>query len=513
MMPFRPLALVFTLFLLTLSACLPQSATPTALPTANNHPPTATATPTLSPSPTPIHLPADINPLSGLPVSDPTLLSLPALLVSISHFPATGRPQAGLSFAPFVYEIYITEGATRFLAVYYGEFPAPETPLSGECPIRQGAFEQTAALAGGRIWLDTNGNGQQDVGENGIGGICVRLLDLSGQPLQETSSDSNGYYGFNITPGTYWIEIHPPAWAQISPADQGQDSRDSDVNPQNGRAPLEVQGSASLRDVGLIPRPEAVPPPTATLPAAQIGPIRSGRLVYGHLANSYPHSCLIFAGASGEVLVHLPYCYLVYHQLSGGGYMLDLSKMRQLAEEQRQSKGSDFNYTSNLFSDDPPAGGVPARRLDVYIAYQNQSAWVYDPLYRAYLRYVDTSKYELAGILHPEIDRLTGRQLHFENVIVLFAEHEVISPTNLDIHLEAGRSGKALLFRDGQMYPIRWRMDDKNHRPLAFLDENDRPFPLKPGHTWVLVVTPQTQVDEKSSGNWFLRFVAPAGAK
>ncbi|MGC8856927.1 MAG: SdrD B-like domain-containing protein, partial [Anaerolineae bacterium] len=225
--PVNPPRLVFTLFLL-LVACLPQSTTPSAQPTIVQQAPFATPSPTVPPSPTPLRLPADLNPLSGLPVSDPNLLGLPALLVSISHFPAIGRPQAGLSFAPFVYEIYITEGATRFLAVYYGEFPTPEAPLSGECPIRQGAFEQTAALAGGRIWLDANGNGQQDVNESGIGGICVRLLDAAGQPLQETSSDSNGYYGFNVTPGLYWIEIHPPAWAQISPADQGEDSRDSD---------------------------------------------------------------------------------------------------------------------------------------------------------------------------------------------------------------------------------------------------------------------------------------------
>jgi len=43
------------------------------------------------------------------------LLQFPALLVSISHFPVEARPQAGLSFAPYVFEIYITEGATRFL--------------------------------------------------------------------------------------------------------------------------------------------------------------------------------------------------------------------------------------------------------------------------------------------------------------------------------------------------------------------------------------------------------------
>ena len=63
---------------------------------------------------------------------------MPAVLISISHFPATARPQAGLSFAPFVYEFYITEGATRFLAVFHGEWPAPEIPVRGGCEPRLG---------------------------------------------------------------------------------------------------------------------------------------------------------------------------------------------------------------------------------------------------------------------------------------------------------------------------------------------------------------------------------------
>src|SRR5215207_7239199 len=74
--------------------------------------PTTLAQATLPQSglPTPVN-----NPLTGLPVADPSLLQIPAALVSISHFPVEARPQAGLSFAPYVFEIYITEGATRFL--------------------------------------------------------------------------------------------------------------------------------------------------------------------------------------------------------------------------------------------------------------------------------------------------------------------------------------------------------------------------------------------------------------
>ncbi len=62
------------------------------------------------------------NPLTGMPVSDAeTLLRVP-LLVSITEFPPSARPQAGLSAAAHVWETSIGEGMSRFLAVYYGDY-------------------------------------------------------------------------------------------------------------------------------------------------------------------------------------------------------------------------------------------------------------------------------------------------------------------------------------------------------------------------------------------------------
>ncbi len=87
-----------------------------------------------------------INPLTGLPVDNSDLLNLPPALVSIANFPVSARPQAGLSFSPFVFEMYIGEGMTRFLALFYGEYPSENasqdilTPLDNSQigPIRSG---------------------------------------------------------------------------------------------------------------------------------------------------------------------------------------------------------------------------------------------------------------------------------------------------------------------------------------------------------------------------------------
>ena len=44
------------------------------------------------------------------------------------------------------------------------------------------------------------------------------------------------------------------------------------------------------------------------------------------------------------------------------------------------------------------------------------------------------------GVLHADVDRLTGRQLHFENVIIVMVDTDVVTRTNLDIHLDGGNT-------------------------------------------------------------------------
>ncbi len=506
--------LLLFLIILLLAAC--QTSTQTPTPTL--------IIPSTVPSTTPrpkVNIPSGVNPLTGLPVIDPSLLKIPALLVSISNFPATGRPQAGLSFAPFVYEYYITEGATRFLAVFYGEFPAPEIFPSGGCEVRSQPFVKTQTILGNRVWLDTNANDRLDVGEEGIPGVCVNLYNASGNRVQKTTTDTNGYYGFNVQPGRYTVEFVNPKGMDFTEKKIGDDLEDSDADPMTGRVNVDVPKDTLSVDAGMVPSKNKPPitNPLVNMPLAQIGPIRSGRLIYGYIGNYFQNSCLIYAFASPEEQPRIPQCYMVFHQLAGGGYMLDISDLIKVAQENKKEKGSNFDYTSNIFVNDPPTGGVPASNLNVYFAYQNQSGWLYDPLYQAYLRYVDTSEYDQAGILHADTDRLTGRQLHFENVIVLFAKHEVVSPTNLDIHLDPGRNGQALLFRDGLMYKIKWSTIPNEgeqptglKQPIQFLNLDDNPAALKPGNTWILVVTPNSIVEEKSAGVWTLTFSQPPGA-
>jgi hypothetical protein len=198
--------------------------------------------------------------------------------------------------------------------------------------------------------------------------------------------------------------------------------------------------------------------------------------------------------------------------------MLPIKRMRAIAEDNRKADAQ-FDYASNLYTVEPPAGGAPGTQLDVYFALLNQSGWKYDPLMHSYLRFADDSEKETAGELHPDTDRLTGRQLHFENLVVLFTEHVVVSPTNLDIDLAQGGLGPAYLFRDGRSYPIRWSTRSGEYekktgfrRPIQWINADGSPAPLKPGHTWVIIVTPFSSFTDAGEGMWKLRFARPEGS-
>src|SRR5689334_1425404 len=117
----------------------PLSATVAATESLPTVTPSVSATPQPYPASIsygPTGFPTSLNSPTGQRGSGPAQLGYPALLISISHFPPAARPQAGFSFTPWVYEYYITEGSTRHVAVFYGEFPQPEIPTHGECAVR-----------------------------------------------------------------------------------------------------------------------------------------------------------------------------------------------------------------------------------------------------------------------------------------------------------------------------------------------------------------------------------------
>jgi hypothetical protein len=111
----------------TVSATQTPRPTNSPRPTRTSRPTrTPTQTPTLWPGSGPIggpDFPPDVNPLTGLKVSDPAVLERAPLAVKVSNAPPSVRPQAGLDKADLVFEHYAEGGVTRLTAVFLGQTP------------------------------------------------------------------------------------------------------------------------------------------------------------------------------------------------------------------------------------------------------------------------------------------------------------------------------------------------------------------------------------------------------
>ncbi len=409
---------------------------PTEIPaTATNEPAvvaTQVATATQLPQPTatealilgPDTFPAGYNPLTGLPVSDPNNLLVPPALVSITNFPVSARPQAGLSFSPFVFELYIGEGMTRYLAMFYGDFP-----------------EITAQAANGSSAAASNKS-----------------------------------------------------------------------NPANGAS--------------------SAPAVAAMTDNAMVGPIRSGRLPYESLRKLF-NGFLIMSSGSADVVPNLSDYSNVYGSDADNvnSALIDVTKLEQIAQKNQKRIG-DLSLQGLLFDEQPPSGGVLGDRIWLMYAYLNQVDWRFDTASGSYNRYQDHADATTFDLM---TDRLNGAPLSFENVVILFAPHEVVTPTIIDINLLYMKKMPALLFRDGVMHEIFWTTISEDYevstgklRPMRFIDADGNPFPLKPGQTWVEIVQPHTPYfevpdstlfydlankKEPGSGVWAVRWYPPAGAR
>jgi hypothetical protein len=114
---------------------IPATATATATPT--EVPPTITPTPTVTPTPEPIgygpsDFPPEVNPLTGLVVSDPSILERRPISFKVNIFPRYNRPPWGISLADIVYDYYHNDGYSRYHTIFYGQ----DADLVG--PIRSG---------------------------------------------------------------------------------------------------------------------------------------------------------------------------------------------------------------------------------------------------------------------------------------------------------------------------------------------------------------------------------------
>ncbi len=101
------------------------------------------------------------------------------------------------------------------------------------------------------IWNDTNRNGTQDVGELGMSNVKVILYDGMDNVLDSVWTNANGNYLFSELPdGDYKIGVELPYSYVYSPANQGPDVTDSDIDQITGLSGIyNITGGTSNRTV------------------------------------------------------------------------------------------------------------------------------------------------------------------------------------------------------------------------------------------------------------------------
>ena len=118
------------------------------------------------------------------------------------------------------------DGSYRFAGIIPGLYTVRETDPEGYSSTTSNTVAVSVAAAGsgsanfgdqeqgtlsGVVFNDLNGNGLQDSGEAGMGGIVVTLLDSKGSTVQAEVTSGNGTYCFSsVSPGPYKVEETDP---------------------------------------------------------------------------------------------------------------------------------------------------------------------------------------------------------------------------------------------------------------------------------------------------------------
>ena len=138
-------------------------------------------------------------------------------------------------------------------------------------PTNDAGLYQFASI-GDTIWFDANANGLQDIGEVGIAGVQVTLLngitmnpittDGLGNTISPITTGTDGKYLFtNLIPGTYKVQFGTASGYARTTANAGNDAKDSDADLTNGTTGSYVlaQGDMNMTvDAGYIKCPDTV---------------------------------------------------------------------------------------------------------------------------------------------------------------------------------------------------------------------------------------------------------------
>jgi hypothetical protein len=241
--------------------------------------------------------------------------------------------------------------------------------------------------------------------------------------------------------------------------------------------------------------------------AAQVGPIRSGRLFDATIIRTF-QSLFAFGGADRRILSTLfnsefssrlivegaancpPMCRI---DPNGFNYLVtnteELTKYaatKGVKAEKPAIKGIRYDPAA-------PAKGSPVTSVLTHYSISAYNRWDYDPAKGVYLRFQDTQETTQGGeALAPLTDKLNDQQLTAANVIVLVLPHTWVyrsaNGNSEIVEITMKGKGTAYAFRDGQVYQLTWERPKEDATMFTLKMADGSIYPLKPGVTWYQVV-------------------------
>jgi len=235
--------------------------------------------------------------------------------------------------------------------------------------------------------------------------------------------------------------------------------------------------------------------------AARVGPVRSARMPNIWMTQMYD-GVLACSGGSDEIRyllkneVGFPYLDMdiddpsntVYFSSVGSDYRTRVQLSTDAVRRWLQDMGKDTQVWSRpgfSYSETPATFDAgPANTVQIPYPGGNSVEWRFDTQRNQYVRFQGGQ---------PHIDNETGAQIVSDNVIILFASHELtnmvedsLGTKGVDVDLYG--FGDFRIFRNGRVYEGTWRANDES--PPRWLGPGEQIVPLKPGQSWIQVVRP-----------------------
>ncbi len=93
------------------------------------------------------------------------------------------------------------------------------------------------ASIGDKVWIDTDKDGVQDAGENGLANVTVKLYNCNNVLISTTTTNASGNYLFDkLNPGDYYVVFELPTGYLFTGQDLGgDDAKDSDADISTGK--------------------------------------------------------------------------------------------------------------------------------------------------------------------------------------------------------------------------------------------------------------------------------------